>query len=450
MPEPSARLASEWRPGPHGLPTARYTDPGFASLEAERLWPRVWQMACRLDQLERPGDYIVYDIAQDSVIVVRVDDATVKAYHNVCPHRATALAAGAGRFQLETITCPFHGWKWNLQGESTFVLDRCEFLDGELSDDYLHLHECQVATWMGSVWINMDPQAEPFEKHVAPIRALIDPLRIDQMKFYWHKSAVVPANWKVSQEAFFEGYHVVGTHPQLLRKDQNPIEYNKNLQYFAFDNGHGIFNAKVSARMGQVSEEEAGALDPTTQLKNLAYTQRQTFDQHDALVLQEEVDIIEAMTEADLVGGVSPGEEYQRRVRASYAEQKRPIAAPEALEAVTDCHIFPNVTFLPIFGNVLMYRVRPTRDNDPNWCIFDMYSLRTYPEGRPTPSWRTELCDDLSDPEQFRLVPRQDFSNVPRQQQGMRSRAITSTILSKRQEIIIMNMHRELDRYLQA
>jgi phenylpropionate dioxygenase-like ring-hydroxylating dioxygenase large terminal subunit len=448
--EPSFKQA--WACGPHGLPTDRYTDQDFAHLEAEKLWPRVWQMACRVDQLNEVGSYVVYDIVEDSIVVVRVDEDTIKAYHNVCPHRATALAAGAGRFQLETITCPFHGWKWNLKGENTFALDRQEFFDGCLSDDYLRLHECQVANWMGGVWINMDLEAEPFEQHIAPIKALLDPLLIDHMKFYWHKAALVPANWKVSQEAFMEGYHVAGTHPQLLRKEQNVAEFNQNIEYETFANGHGIFRQSLSPRLGQMLGSDIAEIGVAEQVKNIIYTMRQTYDQHDALVLQEEVAIADSLAES-LADGTLPtdvpvGVELQRRIHEFYGAQKRPMGAPDALAAVSDCHIFPNLTFLPQYGNVLMYRTRPTRDNDPNWCIFDMYSLRTYPEDVTAPEWKTDECNDLMDPQQFLLVPRQDFHNIPRQQRGMHSRVMKSTILSARQEKIIMNMHRELDRYL--
>lgn len=444
----SGALRSEWRSGHNSLPVARYIDPDFAKLEAEKLWPHVWQMACRLDELRTAGSYVTYNVADQSVFVVRTDDNSIKAYHNVCPHRATALAAGSGRFQLGTITCPFHGWKWNLNGESTFVLDREEFCDGHLSDDYLRLHECKVATWMGSVWINMDPEATPFEDHIAPIKELIDPILIDQMHFYWHKSSLVPANWKVTQEAFMEAYHVPGTHPQLLRKDEDLFLFNRAIEYQTYENGHGIFEHKISARMGQMSEEDAKATSIEDQIKELIFTMRQTFDQHDAMVLKEEVDVAEKLLETGIPEGTTVGAEYQRLVRELYDSEKRPMATPEALMRVTDCHIFPNITFLPLYGNVLMYRTRPTPDNDPDWCIFDMYSLRTYPEGQDVPAWQTEECNDLANADQFRLVPRQDFKNVPRQQRGMHSRAIESIILSERQEKIVLNMHREVDSYL--
>ena len=90
--EVAASWPASWQTLQHGIRSGRYTDPEFARLEHEELWRRVWQMAARLDEVPEPGDYTVYDIGDESVIVVRVDRDTVKAFNNACPHRGTALA----------------------------------------------------------------------------------------------------------------------------------------------------------------------------------------------------------------------------------------------------------------------------------------------------------------------------------------------------------------------
>jgi phenylpropionate dioxygenase-like ring-hydroxylating dioxygenase large terminal subunit len=436
----------EWRLGEHGVPVARYTDRDFASLEAEKFWPHVWQMACRLDQVRNPGDYFVYEIVDQSIIVVRVDEATIKAFHNVCPHRATALAVGSGRFQLDTIVCPFHGWKWNLNGESTFVLDRSEFMGGCLTDDYLHLHECQVAIWMGGIWINMDTEAPPLEQQMGPIKDLVDPLLLDHMKFDWHKSLVVNANWKVAQEAFFEAYHVTQTHPQLL----NPKLGGTGLpryNYMAFDNGHGMYHTVGAPALMGVNQEMASVLSQDDQVDTLVRSLTNFYDGLESMVLEEDIAIAKSMRHRDLEGE-SVLDAFHRVLREYYSAQGRPIPTREALARVTNMFVFPNVTFLPTFGNLLLYRSRPTRDNAPDWCIFELFSLKTYPADEQPPAWRTEECTDPKDPKQYRLIPRQDFSNIPRQQRGMNSKAIKATALSDPQEILIKNMHAELDNYL--
>jgi phenylpropionate dioxygenase-like ring-hydroxylating dioxygenase large terminal subunit len=439
-------LKAEWRIGEFGLPVARYIDKSFAALEAERLWTRTWQMACRVEQLRSPGDYVVYDILDQSIVVVLTQDGAIKAYHNVCPHRATALAVGSGRFQLNAIVCPFHGWKWDLDGTNTFVLDRPEFMNGCLSDDYLHLHEVQVGIALGGVWINMDPEAGSLEDHLAPVMHLLGPLMLDEMKFLWHKSVVVNANWKIAQEAFLESYHVPQTHPQLL----SPRAGGRfgNYYYDAYRNGHGLHYPVDQPGMMGDSSAGATVLSQADQANEMLRGLTKIAEGLDCLVLEEDLAIAKSMRHRALGEGETIISGFRRALHDHYAAQGRSIPAASALAKVTDIFVFPNITILPTFGNVLMYRSRPLKGNDPNWCSFELIALRTYAKGDVVPAWEVEECTNISDGTHFKLIPRQDFDNIPRQQRGLHSRAIKEIILSGRQEIVIRNMHAELDRYL--
>lgn len=129
----STAWPDSWRTLEHGVRTGRYIDPKFAELEYEKLWNEVWQSAARLDEIPNPGDYTTYDIGRQSATVVRVDENTVKAYHNACPHRGTALSEGCGTFDNARIVCPFHGWKWDLSGNNFFIMEPQEFKNGELT-----------------------------------------------------------------------------------------------------------------------------------------------------------------------------------------------------------------------------------------------------------------------------------------------------------------------------
>ena len=128
----------EWTPLPvpwavqavDRIPKQRYYDAEFYAMENELLWPRVWQMACRLEELPKPGDFVEYQILDQSIIVVRVDADHVRAYYNACRHRGTKLVEGSG--SRRNFTCPFHGWCWNLNGENTFVLRSERFDDAVL------------------------------------------------------------------------------------------------------------------------------------------------------------------------------------------------------------------------------------------------------------------------------------------------------------------------------
>lgn len=195
------------------VPKEVYFDPDFARLEEQRLWPRVWQIACRLEELPTVGSFVTYDIVDDSILVVRTSESEIKAYHNVCPHRGRRLADGCG--SARKFQCAFHGWQFNLDGSPAVVVDRHDW-GGCLNDDEIRLREVRTGFWGGFVFINMDPGCEPLEKFLAPIDEYTSRFEFEKLRFRWYKSTIVPANWKTVLEFFNEFYHVQQTHRQLL------------------------------------------------------------------------------------------------------------------------------------------------------------------------------------------------------------------------------------------
>src|SRR5579863_2584116 len=125
------------------IPAKRYYDPAFFELERERLWPHVWQMACRLEEIPEAGDYVEYTILDKSVIVVRTKTG-VKAFHNTCRHRGVQLVMERGNCEVQGFICPFHGWRWNMDGQNTFVLNRGIFSDENLESAELNLLPCRI------------------------------------------------------------------------------------------------------------------------------------------------------------------------------------------------------------------------------------------------------------------------------------------------------------------
>src|ERR1700754_3187968 len=123
---------------PERIPKERYYDEEFFKLEAELLWPRVWQMACRLEEIPEVGDWVEYRILDKSVIVIRTRSG-VKAFHNSCRHRGVQLASGHGNCEVQGFQCPFHGWRWNIDGENTFVFKPELFSDAQLDHADLNL-----------------------------------------------------------------------------------------------------------------------------------------------------------------------------------------------------------------------------------------------------------------------------------------------------------------------
>ncbi|MBL4826877.1 MAG: Rieske 2Fe-2S domain-containing protein [Spongiibacteraceae bacterium] len=445
-----------WLTLEHALRAGRYIDPKFTELEHEKLWKKTWQFAARLDEVPAVGDHTVYEIGSQSILIVRVNEDTIKAYHNFCPHRGTALADCSGNFEKGRIICPFHGWRWDLSGQIQYVLERDNFRNGELRDDDVHLREVTLEIFAGFIFINFEKEPLPFDDYIAPVRSLIEDLAIGEMHHYWWKSVEAPCNWKVAVEAFLEGYHVPATHPQLETKSAEFIYgddvsgdmqfAHNNHAYETFGNGHGRFyGGKATPMAGKVSTP-GDPVDAMADRLNLLV------EGMDAMVLKEDVDLVRSLKGKPIPEGSSLGGEYVKALYSTAAAQGRPMPKlePQALEMWGgEIFVFPNLLILPQAGNCMIYRIRPN-GKDADSCIFEIFSTKTYPKDKPVPRAQVEKKDDPSDPAQFLQIPRQDFSNVPRIQKGLHTMGCKQVYLASYFEKIILNMHQELDRYLQS
>jgi phenylpropionate dioxygenase-like ring-hydroxylating dioxygenase large terminal subunit len=425
------------------VPAERYYDPTFAALERTRLWPRVWQMACRLEEIPSPGDYVEYTICDQSILLVRVDEETIKGYHNACRHRATELAKGTGTFRGGRIVCPFHGWRWNLDGKNSFVYGSHAFDQGLLAPDELCLREARVETWGACAWVNLDPTAPPLLEALDPIPSLLDPLGVNDMRVHWWKETILPANWKMAQEAFMEGYHVPQTHPQLTLG--HPEQYDPDsLVYSVHRHGHSSFQLRPNAQAKkgkQVGVSEMDAIIESVRLLNSGL---------EAMTLDREVHVVESMRHRTIPEGSTFGAELVKALYEYAAGAGIPLPPPDPAALARwggMFFMFPNYFVLPQYGNALVYRVRPNGD-DPGSCVFELWSI-TIPAASdevPRPTLEGPFAPD--DTDHWPRIPLQDFSNIGRQQRGVRSRSVEGLRLSRTYEAGIANMHRELDSYL--
>jgi phenylpropionate dioxygenase-like ring-hydroxylating dioxygenase large terminal subunit len=427
---------------PCWIPKERYLDRGFFDAERERLWPHVWQMACRLEEIPDVGDYVEYTIVDVSVIVVRngPDPSDIKAFHNVCPHRATQLAVGSGSFRGRQIVCPFHGWRWNIDGSSSLKYGGESFRPECVTDAELALHECLLDTWGGCVFINLDRDAGPLQAQLAPMASLLDPLRVGDMKVRWWKGVRLKTNWKMAQEAFLEGWHVMQTHPQLSF-DSDPERYSSDLiDYFQEANGNSYFIGKPDHMAGvDVDDVVASTIDSLTVLGETLESYPLPRDLYIAQGLRG--------VASDLADFQ---QQFTTRLFDYYAGAGMPLPQlePEAyLRWGGVFFMFPNYFILPMFGEAQIYRARPD-GNDPEACYFELWAVSLKPDHEPVGRAHFDGVFDKADTQAWPLVPRQDFSNVERQQRGLHSPAIHALRLSEGYEQNIPNMHRELDRYL--
>ena len=227
---PILRVDRPLAPGPTLVPVERYFSREFHDLEVEKVWKRVWQMACHVDDIPDVGDHLVYDIAHLSFLIVRDTPDTIRAFHNACLHRGKLLRAEGGRWARE-LRCSFHGWSWDLDGSLRDIPCRWDFQYPEADDAHLSLPQVQAQVWQGFVFINPDPDAEPLEVFLGDLADHFTLLPYERRSKVAHVAKVLRCNWKVAQEAFSEAYHVVATHPQIL-----PGIGDANTKYDVFGN----------------------------------------------------------------------------------------------------------------------------------------------------------------------------------------------------------------------
>lgn len=425
------------------IPKEDYLDPGFARAEAENLWPKVWQIACRLEEIPEVGDYVTYDILRDSIIVVRAADEVVRAYHNVCPHRGNRLTEGCGR--ARQFVCSFHGWRYGLDGRNVEVVDRSDWGDC-LSDNDVRLREVQTGLWGGWVFINMDPACQPLEDFLEPMKSRCDRFEFEKLRFAWYRTTIVPANWKTVIGAFTEFYHVQTTHRQMLvyTQDYSISRAMGRHGWISYDAGTGLPIGR-SPRLPPKHEPD---------FRNYVLEYAEQFKNDLAAMQTERAYQAAQRLRGEVAANAEPAEVLSKWGQFVYeAAMQSGAGWPENLtpdymaESGFDWHVFPNTVFLhPAVEAVLWYRVRPI-GNDPEQCLFDVWSLERFPEGEAPPLKR-EFYNDWREAD-WPLIYRQDFSNIPKIQKGMGSRGFVGARPNPVQERAITNFHRVLRRFMQ-
>jgi phenylpropionate dioxygenase-like ring-hydroxylating dioxygenase large terminal subunit len=424
------------------VPKEVYYSQDFARIEEAKLWPFVWQLACRLEELPSIGSYVTYDIVDDSIIVVRVSDTQVKAYHNSCPHRGRQLTQGCGR--TPNFICPFHGWHYDLNGNNTRIVDAGDWGDAIKPAD-VHLKEVQVGTWGGFVFINMDPNCEPLATFLQPIDEYCSKFEFEKLRFRWYKSAIMPANWKTILEFFNEFYHVQQTHNQLL-----PFTND-----YSNSDGFGRHGAMWYPATGALPLSRSPRLAPKEEpdFRNFILDFVETFNR-DLKAMVTERNYLATQRLRDEVAATAPAVEVMNKwvgfqIEAAMADGS---GWPEGLtpeyidRSKLDWHVFPNTIYLHGFvDGVLWYRSRPN-GHDPDTCIFDVWSLQRYGPGKAPPLKR-EFYADWRDGD-WPLIFRQDFANLAAVQKGLKSRGFAGARTNPVQERAIVNFHRTLREFV--
>jgi phenylpropionate dioxygenase-like ring-hydroxylating dioxygenase large terminal subunit len=407
--------------GDEDVPIARYISREYHELEKTWLWSRVWQFACREEHIPAVGDYVVYEITNQSFVVIRTPRG-IRAFVNACLHRGRTLKDNDGG--CSELRCPYHGFTWDLDGELKHLPAAWDFEHVDAAE--FQLPQAKVGVWAGFVFINPDLDAEPLEDYLGSLPEHFDRWQLEDRYVQAHVAKVIEANWKITQEAFCEAYHVAGTHPQAL-----PYLGDTNSQVDVWENF-----ARAITPGGTPSPQLDAA--PT------------------------EVDMLRAMldirVDQDLPIPIAEGKTAREVSAANARERWRPVVG-DLVDGWSDAEFIDNIdyTVFPNFHpwgafNRIVYRFRPLGD-DHRRALMEVIFLSPFTGQRPPPAPVHHLSSEApwTDAPELGLLAKvfeQDTLNMARVHKGLETTRKPGVTLGTYQESKVRWLHHRLGEWV--
>jgi phenylpropionate dioxygenase-like ring-hydroxylating dioxygenase large terminal subunit len=420
------RLQSPRDLGTADFPVERYTSRDWHRREVDWLWRRVWQFACREEHIPEPGDYIVYEIAELSFIVIRTATGEIKAYPNACLHRGRRLKDHEGH--CSELRCPFHGFAWALDGRLADVPAQWDFPQVAARGPEFDLPECRVDTWAGFVFINPDPGAGPLADFIGELADHFAGWDLGQRYVQAHVAKVIRANWKVAQEAFCEAFHVNATHPQIL-----PYLGDTNSQVDIWD----TFSRVITP---------GGTPSPLL-----------SWEPTEDEILRAMLDV---RVDQDTPFGLADGQTARAAGAAAARERWRPVVG-DRVDTMSDAEMMDSLdyTLFPNFHpwgafNRIVYRFRPNGD-DHRSCLMEVLFLAPFSGERPPPAPVHVLGVDepWTDAPELGMLAKvfdQDTFNMANVQLGLEATFKPGITLSAYQESKVRWLHELLGAWVEG
>ncbi len=410
----------------------RYIDPAYAKKELNTLWKKTWQFACREEHIPEVGDYYVYDLERYSFIVTRVAANEIRAYYNACLHRGTKLRASGTEGCANEFRCPFHGWSWNIDGSCKNVV--CDWDFPHIEKEKMCLPEAKVETLGGFVFINMDKDTLSLAEYIGPeAMSQITKWKLEDRYIVAHVTKVIPANWKLTMEAFMEAYHVLETHPQVA-----PSNGDANSQYDVY----GEHVNRFISTLGVVSPHLKGRISEQDVLDQ--------FTVGDSSVLEG--------ADRKLKEGETARQRMADMMRSMFEQATNTDLSNVSDSELLDCFsytVFPNTFLFPGISLPMVYRFRPVK-GDHRKCLYEVFFLRPVPKDgeRPEPACEVRLEEHQSFTEAegmdpgFGAILDQDTENLLLEQEGLEAACKPGITLGNYQEIRIRHFENTIDKYV--
>jgi phenylpropionate dioxygenase-like ring-hydroxylating dioxygenase large terminal subunit len=431
MPEFMAREVYEYR-GSEPLAAERYTGDAFFRAEIEKMWPNVWQMAARDEEMPLPGDLVVYENAGRSYVLVRQEDGSARAFHNVCLHRGRRIRSESGSATM--LHCPYHGFAWNLDGSIRDIPCRWDF--SHLKDQEMRLPEAQTDRWGGYIFLRENPGGPSLAEYLHPLPEHFARWPHEQCTTSIWVAKVIHANWKVVMEAFMEAWHNYCTHPQIT-----PFVADANSRY-------NIYGDHTNLAISAQGVPSAGV---SLSGRSQQWVAEEYLKFNGRSALQDGRPPITVGTDG------TARRVLAQRAREDYTElfgrDLDHATDAELLDAIYYC-VFPNMHPWGGFMPNISYRFRPWPDQ--HNTLMEVRILTRVPPGKPIP--HSVPMRLLAEGETWASAPEigpalgqvldQDVTNVEEVQRGLRASKNGRVKLGDYMEIRMRQFHQTLDKYL--
>jgi choline monooxygenase len=240
----------------HTLASRFYIDPAVLEIEKARIFHRTWQLVGTLSQacgevngakrtISDPESFFTADVAEEPIVVVRDKQGTLRAFSNVCRHRAGPIASGSGCKNV--LRCGYHGWTYTLDGRliGTPDVEGVEFFDRSS----MGMLPLRLETWEQFIFVNFDRDAEPLATYLGAIAEQARGFQFEGLQFAERRDYVIDCNWKVYVDNYLEGYHIPIAHPGLMRE----------IDYSQYRTDTFRYHSQQFAPIRAMKSEEAGA-----------------------------------------------------------------------------------------------------------------------------------------------------------------------------------------------
>ncbi len=243
---------SETIPAMMSLPARYYVDPDYYRAEREWFFYGMWVYAGRADEIPNQGDFVLREIAGESVVLVRDDCGAVSAFYNVCRHRGTRLCEQPAGTFASSIQCPYHAWTYNLNGDLVRA-PQMNRVAGFREADY-PLHRVAVDLWDGHVFVNLAEQFDDLTEQLHGLDDLFRDWRMNELRLGNRMVYDVAANWKLIIHNYSECLHCPGVHPALQKLSHYLSGENKPAV-------NGYLGGRMSLRRGSAPSPSTASLD---------------------------------------------------------------------------------------------------------------------------------------------------------------------------------------------